>query len=67
MFKFGVIVVLLFFVKDGAGQENNVNVTIGQGVLNGQEMEDFQGGTFYSFQSIPYAKPPIGDLRFKVS
>ncbi|XP_044743766.1 esterase B1-like [Chrysoperla carnea] len=36
-----------------------------QGTLIGRIDTDYLGDSFYSFQSIPYAKPPIGDLRFK--
>lgn len=42
-------------------------VTIEQGTLIGTTRIDHNGNTFYSFQGIPYAKPPIEELRFKVS
>ncbi|XP_050428100.1 juvenile hormone esterase-like [Adelges cooleyi] len=35
------------------------------GQLKGKILESRDGRKFYSFTSIPYAKPPIGDLRFK--
>nr|ACU00116.1 carboxylesterase [Holotrichia oblita] len=38
---------------------------IDQGRLSGKARYDIKGGIFYSFQRIPYAKPPVGELRFK--
>lgn len=42
-----------------------VTVSIAQGKLRGREATTKSGGTYYSFQGIPYAKPPVGPLRFK--
>ena len=43
-------------------------VEVSQGKLQGKESKSIlNGNTYYSFLGIPYAKPPIGDLRFKVS
>lgn len=45
---------------------NEPLVTVAQGELRGKTGVDYEGGTFYSFQGIPYARAPIGELRFKV-
>nr|CAD7441126.1 unnamed protein product [Timema bartmani] len=39
-------------------------VTVAQGKLFGKKVSS-ENGTFYSFLGIPYAKPPVGPLRFK--
>lgn len=46
--------------------ENPV-VKTSDGHLKGATGTNIDGGRFYSFLGIPYAKPPIGALRFKVS
>lgn len=40
-----------------------VNVT--EGSLEGELLDNVIGGKYYSFKGIPYAAPPVGDLRFK--
>ncbi|CAB3257416.1 unnamed protein product [Arctia plantaginis] len=40
-------------------------VSVAQGQLRGRVVTNPIGITFYSFQGVPYAKPPIGALRFK--
>ncbi|XP_033610104.1 esterase FE4 isoform X5 [Cryptotermes secundus] len=42
-----------------------IRVTVRQGVMRGKTMTSAKGRTFYSFQGIPYAKPPTGLLRFR--
>lgn len=44
-----------------------VEVTINQGKLAGTILQSRNATKFYAFFGIPYAKPPIGELRFQVS
>lgn len=37
------------------------------GNLQGSSMKTKSGKLIYAFRGIPYAKPPVGELRFKVS
>lgn len=41
-------------------------VHLNQGQIRGSSMKSREGREFKAFQGIPYAKPPIGELRFKV-
>ncbi|XP_060878026.1 esterase FE4-like [Metopolophium dirhodum] len=38
---------------------------ITKGVIKGQILKSRNGRSYYSYTGIPYAKPPIGELRFK--
>lgn len=42
-------------------------VNVNEGCLLGTVKNNINGEPFYSFQGVPYAKPPLGNLRFKVS
>ncbi|XP_042857967.1 cholinesterase 1-like [Penaeus japonicus] len=48
-----------------APQEETVQVRLRQGVIEGARSEAGEGRSFYSFLTIPFAQPPVGDLRFK--
>ena len=46
--------------------KDNVIVITNSGKVKGK-IETSTNGTFYTFKGIPYAKPPLGDLRFAKS
>lgn len=65
-----VVAFCLVAVKNGSGHrryKDNPIVTTEQGDVLGSVRINRKGGEFYSFMSIPYAKPPVGELRFMVS
>ncbi|XP_042858614.1 putative inactive carboxylesterase 4 isoform X2 [Penaeus japonicus] len=45
--------------------EPTVEVLLRQGVILGAQEEAGNGRIFYSFKTIPFAEPPVGNLRFK--
>lgn len=47
------------------GIENTLELN--QGKIKGSYLKSRNGRVFEAFQGIPYAKPPVGDLRFKVN
>lgn len=42
-------------------------VEIEQGKLRGKVSKNYNDFEYYTFKGIPYAKPPVGELRFAVS
>lgn len=53
------------YVQDGY---QYCTIEIGHGRIRGKLNRTlFDGKLFYSFRGIPFAKPPLGELRFKVS
>ena len=49
-----------------AGKQPTELVTLKQGTIRGLREKAIDGRVYYSFKTIPYARPPIGPLRFKV-
>lgn len=58
---FGILMLMIGLVY---GTDNILNLS--QGKINGSIYESRNGREFIAFQGIPYAEPPIGDLRLQV-
>jgi hypothetical protein len=50
-----------------AAPEEDILVEIDQGSLRGKRLISRGGREYSAFYGIPYAKPPLGELRFQVS
>ncbi|CAK1542417.1 unnamed protein product [Leptosia nina] len=55
----------LILLASVAAYVHSVQVTVEEGTLEGQTLENKYGKPYHSFEGIPYAVPPLGDLRFK--
>lgn len=63
-----VIITFIYELKYINCATNDVIVNIDSGLISGKsEQTVFNKKIYYSFKGIPYAKPPIKNLRFKVS
>ncbi|CAH2084415.1 unnamed protein product [Euphydryas editha] len=43
----------------------HVQVEVSEGIVEGQVVDNEYGCPYFSFKGIPYAEPPVGELRFK--
>ncbi|XP_031634171.1 esterase B1-like [Contarinia nasturtii] len=65
MWKFSIFL-LCFFTVLVNGQDNLKKVNTKSGPVEGRlEKTIFFQKSFYSYKGIPYAQPPVGELRFK--
>ena len=56
----------LLVVLAGCALGDDPRVVLDQGSLKGTTLTSRGGRNIYSFKSIPFAAPPIGDLKYKV-
>lgn len=62
--SYRVIIELIFLVQFVQCSELTVNTTCG--LLKGTEFKSRNGRVVTAFHGIPFAKPPVGKLRFQV-
>lgn len=53
--------------QEDTDDSSDPRVCIEDGCLRGTFMKGYQAGPFEAFMGIPFAKPPVGQLRFAVS
>lgn len=59
--------VWIFVITATAADEYKVVETVNGHIRGTRNTTLLKNVAFYSFKGIPYAKPPVGELRFKVS
>lgn len=66
--RIGLILLLSLALALNVSCESEKIVQTANGLIRGQhEISQREKVGFYAFRGIPYAKPPLGELRFKVN
>ncbi|XP_018568321.1 juvenile hormone esterase-like [Anoplophora glabripennis] len=62
----GLLILILCAIRSTvADVDDPTLVTLPDGQIRGQTLQSPNGNAFYAFQEIPYAAPPVGELRFQ--
>ncbi|XP_023310399.1 cholinesterase 1 [Anoplophora glabripennis] len=62
----GLLLLILCAIRSSiADVDDPTLVTLPDGQIRGQTLQSPNGNAFYAFQEIPYAAPPVGELRFQ--
>ncbi|XP_023312433.1 acetylcholinesterase-like [Anoplophora glabripennis] len=62
----GLLILILYAIRSSvADVDDPTLVTLPKGQIRGQTLQSPNDNAFYAFQEIPYAAPPIGELRFQ--
>lgn len=64
--SFGIALAIARFIS-ATPVLNDTIVNTPSGKLQGSILQTWTDKNFYSFRGVPFAEPPIGNLRFKVS
>lgn len=64
MFRLKLLILSLLLSESYGG---GVTVKINEGLIKGKFMVTKNGRLFTGYTGIPYAEPPVGQLRFMVS
>lgn len=62
-----ILYIFLFILYEGEGYENDIYITIPQGTLLGVVEYTDELRSYNRWSGIPYASPPVGARRFRVS
>ena len=58
---------LLLALAAGLARAEDVTVATTKGRIRGERVDADMGQYYYAFKGIPYAKPPVKELRFQVN
>ncbi|XP_023311239.1 cholinesterase 2-like [Anoplophora glabripennis] len=62
----GLLLLILCAIKSSvANVDDPTLVTLPEGQIRGQALQSPNDKVYYAFQEIPYAAPPVGELRFQ--
>lgn len=67
IFSISLVIIQIIGARESLLPDEDAVVGICRGNVKGQIQFSRSNRTFYAFKGIPYAKPPVGKLRFKVS
>merc|ERR1712130_838729 len=59
------MVITIVFLVVGVAVAEDVTVNLAKGKIMGERLDYDFGQYYYAFKGIPYAKPPVKELRFK--